>query len=55
MAVKQVPISQSNYEQENSKIQAMEREIELLASLRHKNIVGYMGTKRDESIQFLYP
>jgi serine/threonine protein kinase len=51
MAVKQVPLmnlSSTQFSQEK-KIKAMEQEIELLRTLNHKNIVKYLGTKKDRT------
>lgn len=48
MAVKQVLLSEFRNANMIEKIQALEREIEILSKLQHKNIVRYLGTTRDD-------
>ena len=46
MAVKQVPLVGSDFSQE--KIDALQQEIEVLSELKHKNIVRYLGSKKEK-------
>ncbi len=48
MAVKQVLLSEFTSSAMTEKIKALELEIEILSQLRHKNIVRYLGTTRDD-------
>ena len=47
MAVKQVPISDLKASNLLSKLEALDVEIGLLRQLRHKNIVRYIGSEKD--------
>lgn len=47
MAVKHIPLIECTYEQGESRIKEIESEVKILKKLNHKNIVRYLGTKRD--------
>eukprot|EP00826_Nyctotherus_ovalis_P048442 TRINITY_DN570_c0_g3_i1.p1 TRINITY_DN570_c0_g3~~TRINITY_DN570_c0_g3_i1.p1 ORF type:complete len:277 (-),score=68.04 TRINITY_DN570_c0_g3_i1:241-1071(-) len=48
MAVKQVPIVDLTEENTLEKIKALEVEIDILSQLKHKNIVRYIGSSREQ-------
>lgn len=48
MAVKHVPLIECTYEPGQKIINEIESEVKILKKLNHKNIVRYLGTKRDD-------
>ncbi|CAG9313767.1 unnamed protein product [Blepharisma stoltei] len=52
MAVKQIPIVGFEYETANERIKEIQEEVDILSQLKHKNIVRYLGTERND--QFLH-
>ncbi|CAG9324713.1 unnamed protein product [Blepharisma stoltei] len=51
MAVKQIPIVGFEYETIHQRVKEIQEEVEILSQLKHKNIVQYLGTQRND--QFL--
>lgn len=54
MAVKQIPIIGFSYETAHERIKEIQEEVEILSQLKHKNIVRYLGTHRDDQFLNIY-
>jgi serine/threonine protein kinase len=52
IAVKQVPLMDDGTS--NTQVESLMREIEILSTLRHHNIVRYLGTGREENTLNIY-
>lgn len=48
MAVKQIPLIEFSYGSAHERIKEIQEEVEILSRLQHKNIVRYLGTKKDD-------
>lgn len=48
MAMKQIPLIEFTFDSAQEEISELEREVEILSRLNHKNIVRYLGTRKDE-------
>lgn len=54
MAMKQIPIIGLSLFSAQERIKELETEVEILSKLRHKNIVRYLGTSKDEDYLMIF-
>jgi serine/threonine protein kinase len=54
MAIKQIPIIEFSYGTAHERIKEIQEEVEILSHLNHKNIVRYLGTKRDDQYLLIF-
>ena len=54
MALKQIPLVEFSYGTAHEKIKEIQEEVEILSHLKHKNIVRYLGTKKDENFLLIF-
>ena len=54
MAVKQIPLIEFSYGTAHERIKEIQEEVDILSRLRHKNIVRYLGTKKDDQYLMIF-
>ncbi|KAL4224924.1 hypothetical protein ACF0H5_015620 [Mactra antiquata] len=54
IAVKQIELNTTNQSKAKKEYEKVQEEVELLKTLEHKNIVGYMGTSLEDSIVSIF-
>ena len=54
MALKQIPLIEFSYGSAHERVKEIQEEVEILSRLNHKNIVRYLGTKRDDQFLLIF-